>query len=66
MTIGTVKRLFSDKGFGFLEVAGDRDVFFHASQVTDGRFEQIVEGVQVEFTVREGDRGKEAADVRII
>lgn len=44
---GTV-RFASDNGFGFIEVEGDLDVFFHVSQL-QGRWDDLFEGARVTF-----------------
>ena len=52
MSVGTVKTIRDDRGFGFLVRDGDRsgkDLFFHHSSVADGGFEQLREGQRVSF-----------------
>ncbi len=57
MAQGTIKKIVSDKGFGF--IAGDRgELFFHRSTVTEGSFDSLREGQKVEYTVDPVDRGK--------
>ena len=66
MPQGTIKKLVSEKGFGF--IAGDnQELFFHRSSVTGGSFDSLREGQSVEYQVDDGgDRGKgpRAADVK--
>lgn len=53
MPQGTIKKLVSDRGFGF--ISGDRrDVFFHSSSVENVRFEDLWEGQNVEYELDEG------------
>lgn len=57
MAQGTIKKLVSDKGFGF--ISGDRgDVFFHHSAVVGGAFDTLREGQTVEYDVEQGQGGK--------
>jgi cold shock protein len=64
MPQGTIKKVVSDKGFGFIETDGD-DVFFHCSVVADGVFEQLQVGQQVEFTIGRGPKGPRAENVTV-
>jgi len=63
MPQGKVKRLVADRGFGFVE--GDRDdVFFHHTDVTGVRFEELQEGQTLEYEVGKGPKGPRAVNVR--
>ncbi len=70
MPEGKVKRVVQDKGFGFFEVSGRPDVFFHHSTVAEGGFDNLAQGQQVEFELdgHGGSKGKgpRAASVRPI
>ncbi|AJD91173.1 MULTISPECIES: cold-shock protein [Jeotgalibacillus] len=63
MKTGTVKWFNAEKGFGFIEVEGENDVFVHFSAITGEGFKSLDEGQQVEFEVVEGNRGPQAANV---
>ena len=63
MKQGTVKWLNSEKGFGFIEVEGENDVFVHFSAIQGDGFKTLDEGQKVEFEVVEGNRGPQAANV---
>jgi CspA family cold shock protein len=64
MPQGKIKRLVSDRGFGF--VAGERgDVFFHYSDVEGVRFEELREGQTLEYEVGSGPKGPRAVNVRL-
>jgi CspA family cold shock protein len=58
----TIKKL-TDKGFGFIDIGGGRDLFFHASALGDLGFEDLHEGQLVEFTEGEGPKGPRAESV---
>ena len=63
MKQGTVKWFNSEKGFGFIEVDGEDDVFVHFSAIQGDGFKSLDEGQQVEFEIVEGNRGLQAANV---
>lgn len=62
MIQGRVKKYFDDKKFGFIE--GKDDVFFHISNVKNPN--KIQEGETVEYKIREGNKGPEAYDIKVI
>ena len=63
---GTVKWFNEGKGFGFIERAGDSDVFVHFSAIEGDGFRRLEEGQQVEFQVGPGRRGEQARRVRVL
>ncbi|RPE88321.1 cold-shock protein [Salisediminibacterium halotolerans] len=64
MTTGTVKWFNAEKGFGFIEVEGDNDVFVHFSAIQEEGFKTLEEGQTVNFDVEQGSRGPQAANVQ--
>ena len=62
-TTGTVKWFNSEKGFGFIEVPGENDVFVHFSAIQSEGFKTLEEGQSVEFDITQGNRGPQAANV---
>ncbi|RUN27143.1 cold-shock protein, partial [Staphylococcus epidermidis] len=62
MKQGTVKWFNAEKGFGFIEVEGENDVFVHFSAINQEGYKSLEEGQSVEFEVVEGDRGPQAAN----
>lgn len=63
MAQGTIKKLVSDKGFGF--IAGDgKELFFHQSSVEGANFDDLREGQSVEFTEGQGPKGPRAENVK--
>ena len=58
MKQGTVKWFNAEKGFGFIEVEGENDVFVHFSAINQDGYKSLEEGQSVE-----GDRGPQAANV---
>jgi CspA family cold shock protein len=67
MPRGIIKRVFTDRGFGFIKPdAGGSDVWFHASVVQDGvRFSQLDVGLAVEYEARQGTKGPQATAVHV-
>ena len=63
MAEGTVKWFNADKGFGFIEVEGQDDVFVHFSAIQGDGFKTLEEGQSVTFDIEEGNRGPQAANV---
>ncbi|MCF6138745.1 cold-shock protein CspD [Pseudalkalibacillus berkeleyi] len=60
---GKVKWFNAEKGFGFIEVEGQDDVFVHYSAIESEGFKTLEEGQDVEFEVVEGNRGPQASNV---
>jgi CspA family cold shock protein len=61
---GTVKWFSDQKGYGFITVDGEKDVFVHHSAIAGGGFKSLREGERVEFTIEQGQKGPAAANVR--
>jgi len=61
---GTVKWFSDQKGYGFITVDGEKDVFVHHSAISGGGFKSLREGERVEFTIEQGQKGPAAANVR--
>ncbi|KPJ81927.1 MAG: cold-shock protein [Gemmatimonas sp. SG8_23] len=60
---GTVKWFNDSKGYGFIEQPDGEDVFVHFSAIESDGFRTLAEGEEVEFEVRESERGRHAANV---
>ncbi|TCO78078.1 cold-shock protein [Marinisporobacter balticus] len=63
MKTGVVKWFNSEKGFGFISVEGEDDVFVHFSAIQGDGFKALDEGQSVEFEVEKGARGPQATNV---
>jgi CspA family cold shock protein len=63
---GKVKWFNQEKGYGFIEVEGDKDVFVHYSAIQQEGFKTLKEGDTVEFDVVEGQKGPQAANVTVL
>jgi CspA family cold shock protein len=67
MATGTVKWFNDAKGFGFITPEdGGKDLFAHYSEIQAGGFKSLAEGQRVEFVVRQGGKGPQAAEIRIV
>jgi CspA family cold shock protein len=66
MAQGTVKWFNGDRGYGFIAVEGDPDVFVHVSTITGGGYRGLEEGQKVEFDTTQGQKGPQAANVTVI
>ncbi len=64
MPQGTIKKLVSDRGFGFVKVDENNDLFFHHSEVQGCTFEELAEGDPVEYEVGSGRQGPCATAVK--
>jgi cold shock protein len=63
-TTGTVKWFNAEKGYGFIEVPGNDDVFVHYSAIEGEGFKTLDEGQRVSFNIVENDQGRmQAANV---
>ena len=60
---GRVKWFDPDKGYGFIEVPGQRDVFVHWSAIQQEGFKTLDDGEEVEFELVQSERGPQAANV---
>ena len=63
MSEGTIKRL-TDRGFGFIDTGGGKDLFFHMSAVEGVTFEELREGQRVQYTEGRGPKGPNAESVK--
>lgn len=63
MKNGTVKWFNPEKGFGFISVEGEDDVFVHFSAINTEGYKTLEEGQEVRFEVVDGVKGPQAANV---
>jgi CspA family cold shock protein len=61
---GTIKRIVSDKGFGFVAAGDGQEYFFHQSACVGVPFNQLREGQSVTFDKGQGPKGPRAENVR--
>ena len=66
MTVGTVKWFNADKGYGFIAPESGEDVFVHFSAIQATGYRSLDEGQVVEFEITQGQKGPQAANVRLL
>ena len=64
MPKGTIRRLITDRGFGFIKTEEGTEVFFHRNELQGVDFSSLREGQQVEFEVGQG-RGSRPEAVKV-
>jgi CspA family cold shock protein len=62
---GTIKRLVSDKGFGFILARDGTEYFFHNSACAQTHFDDLREGQAVTFEQGQGPKGPRGENVRL-
>jgi CspA family cold shock protein len=69
MAHGTIKRVFADRGFGFISTNDGSDLFFHISELVGDAaerahlFQELSEGQGVSYLVGQGQKGPVAINV---
>jgi len=62
---GTIKKVISDRGFGFITADDAKEYFFHKDALDSTlNFDRLVGGEKVEFEIEQNPRGPRAARVR--
>lgn len=64
MARGKVKWFNDSKGYGFIEQPDGEDVFVHFSAITMEGFKTLAEGEEVDFELKETDKGLQAVNVQ--
>jgi cold shock CspA family protein/ribosome-associated translation inhibitor RaiA len=63
---GRIARVFPHEGFGFIETADGREIYFHEHAVLNGGFARIEVGDEVRFTEEAGEKGPQATSLHIV
>jgi cold shock protein len=62
---GIVKWFDDGKGFGFITPdGGGKDLFAHFSEIRADGFKSLQENQRVEFEVKQGQKGPQAANIK--
>jgi len=60
-----ISTLFPDEGYGFIQSADGREIYFHKNSVLDDAFGQLQVGSEVRFVEEQGEKGPQASTVRL-
>ncbi len=67
MATGSVKKLVSDRGFGFIAADDGKEYFFHRNELeSSSDFDRLVGGEKVEFEIGQSPKGPQAQKVRLV
>lgn len=61
-----VTKLFPEEGYGFLETAEGREIYFHGNSVLQPGFDHLEVGAEVHFAEEQGEKGPQATTVRFV
>ena len=64
MAEGTIRKLLTDRGFGFIMTENGKDLFFLRSSVEDVSFDDLYRGQKVSYTEGQGKKGPCANNVK--
>jgi CspA family cold shock protein len=64
--VGTIKWFSAPRGYGFIGQETGEDIFVHFSAIAMDGYKRLREGQQVEFSIEDGPKGKQAANVVIL
>ena len=65
MHVGKIKKLITDRGFGFISDTDGRDIFFHQGSLVDVKFTDLSVNQDVAVEAEKTDKGPRAIDVRL-
>jgi len=65
MATGTIKRVFKDRGYGFIRTPEGQEIFFHRTGLRNSRLESLTEGDAVEFEVESSPKGPRAVNIQV-
>ncbi|MFA7288253.1 MAG: cold-shock protein [Melioribacteraceae bacterium] len=63
---GTVKWFNNSKGYGFISQEGGEDVFVHFQSIVGDGYRTLEEGMKVEFSITNGQKGFQASEVKVL
>ncbi len=66
MPVGKVKWFDERKGYGFISREDGDDVFVNYSEIETDGFKTLTENQEVTFELKEGPKGLQASNVRLV
>jgi cold shock protein len=67
VTTGTIKKVVSDRGFGFITADDTKEYFFHRNSLESSLdFDRLVGGEQVQFEIEQSPKGPRANKVSAV
>lgn len=67
MAAGSIKKLVSDRGFGFIAAEDGKEYFFHRNELENPNdFDRLVGGEKVDFEVGQSPKGPQAQRVKLV
>jgi CspA family cold shock protein len=65
VTTGTIKKVVSDRGFGFIAADDGKEYFFHRNSLLSSLdFDRLAGGEKVSFEIEQSPKGPRAKDVQ--
>ena len=65
VTTGTIKKVVSDRGFGFIAAEDGKEYFFHRNGLTASLdFDRLTGGERVAFDIEQSPKGPRANNVQ--
>jgi cold shock CspA family protein len=64
--IGKVTTIDAERGFGYLESADGREIYFHRNSVLNNAFARLRSGTRVLFSEEMGEKGPQASSVKLL
>ncbi|CAN5459541.1 cold-shock protein [soil metagenome] len=67
MSTGTIKKLVSERGFGFISAEDGKEYFFHRNELdSSADFDRLIGGERVEFEIGSSQKGPQATRVKLV
>jgi ribosomal subunit interface protein len=64
--VSRISKLFSDEGYGFIEIPAGGEIYFHRNSVLNGAFDRLEVGDEVLCAEELGEKGPQASTVRLV
>ena len=66
MHTGKIKKMVTERGFGFISDTDGRELFFHQNSLVETKFDALNEEQTVSYDVEKSDKGPRAINVHVI